>query len=194
MALEPLTTSSARGQYRSPCTPSGRSGQQRRLTRCKNQTVAEADRPTEQRVSVLDRPATDGDSPPEVSASMPGDVEFSSFRLALVDDDRRVYVARRGEDGLFVLLLAADGDRGSDGRRSTLAERGAIVMWNSVPRNRFVVAGVVADPVTAARVGEVPAALGDNAFAAVVPLRASDVITVTTPDGVRLVPRPPFAL
>jgi hypothetical protein len=125
---------------------------------------------------------------------MPGDVEFSSFRLALVDDDRRVYVARRGEDGLFVLLLAADGDGSSDGRRSTLAESGAIVMWNSVPWNRFVVAGVVADAVTAVRVGDVPAALGDNAFAAVVPLRASDVITVTTRDGVRLVPRPPFAL
>ena len=125
---------------------------------------------------------------------MPGDVEFSSFRLALVDDDRRVYIARRGEDRLFVLLLAADGDSGSDGHRSMLAERGAIAMWNSVPRNRFVVAGIVADPVTAVRVGEVPAALRDNAFAAMVPLRSSDVITVTTADGERLVPRPPFAL
>ena len=72
---------------------------------------------------------------------------------------------------------------GSEGLRSTLAECGAIVMWNSVPGNRFVAAGIGADPVTAVRVGELPAALRDNAFAAVVPLGASDVITVTTPDG-----------
>jgi hypothetical protein len=125
---------------------------------------------------------------------MLGDVEFSSFRLALVDDDRRVFIARRSEDGLFVLLLDAGGGSGSLGRRSTLGERGAIVMWNSVQGDRFVVAGIVGDPVTAVRVGEIPAALRDNAFAAVGPLGASDVITVTTPDGERRVPRPPFAL
>ena len=122
---------------------------------------------------------------------MLGDVEFSSFRLALVDDDRRVYIARSGEDGLFVLLLHSVGGCGSGTRRSTLAERGAIVMWNSVPGNRFAVAGIVADPVTAVRVGEIPTALRDNAFAAVVPLGASDVISVMTPDGQRQVPRPP---
>jgi hypothetical protein len=156
--------------------------------------MTEADQPIGERVSVLDRPATDGDSPPEVSALMLPDVEFSSFRLALVDDDRRVFIARSGEDGLFVLLLDAGGGGGSGGSRSTMAERGAIVMWNSIPGNRFVVTGIVADPVTAVRVGETPAALGDNAFAAVVPLGASDVLIVTTPDGERQVPRPPLAL
>jgi hypothetical protein len=124
---------------------------------------------------------------------LPG-VEFSSFRLALVDDDRRVFIARRGDDGLFVLFLHAEGVSGSEGRRSTLAERGAIVMRSSVPGDRFVAAGIVADPVAAVRVGEIPAALRDNAFAAAVPLGASDVLTVTTPDGEPEVPRPPLAL
>jgi hypothetical protein len=154
--------------------------------------MTEADRPAGERVSVLDRPVADRDSPPEVSASMLGDVEFSSFRLALVDDDRRVYIARRGEDGLFVLLLDTQGGAGSVGRRSTLAEHDAIVMWSSIPENRFAVAGIVADPVTAVRVGEIPAALRDNAFAAVMPLGASDELIVSTPDGERQVPRPPL--
>ena len=154
--------------------------------------MTEVDRPIEQRVSVLDRPATDGDSPPEVSASMLPGVEFSSFRLVLVDDDRRVYIARRGDDDLFVLFLDAEGGSGSEGHRSTLAEHGAIVTWNSVPGDRFIAAGIVADPVTAVRVGEIPAALRDNAFAAVMPLGASDELIVTTPDGERQVPRPPL--
>jgi hypothetical protein len=152
--------------------------------------MTEADRPIGERISVLDRPPTDGDSPPEVSASTLPGVEFSSFRLALVDDDRRVYIARRSDDGLFVLFLNAEGGNGSEGRRSTLAERGAIVMWSSVPGDRFVAAGIVADPVTAVRVGEIPAALRDNALTAVIPLGASDVLVVSTPDGERQVPRP----
>jgi hypothetical protein len=41
----------------------------------------------------------------------------------LVDDDRRVFIARRGDDGLFVLFPHAEGGSGSEGRRSTLAER-----------------------------------------------------------------------
>jgi hypothetical protein len=66
-------------------------------------------------------------------------------------------------------------------------------MRSSVPGDRFVAAGIVANPVAAVRVGEIPAALRDNAFAAAVPLGASDVLTVTTPDGEPEVPRPPLA-
>jgi hypothetical protein len=122
---------------------------------------------------------------------LPG-VDFSSLRLALFDGDRRVYIARHGDDDLLVLLLDAGGGSASVGRRSTLGELGAIVMWSSVPGNRFVAAGIVADFVTAVRVGEIPAALRDNAFAAVMPLGASDELIVRTPDGERQVPRPPF--
>jgi hypothetical protein len=158
------------------------------------ETMTEADRPIEQRVSVLDRQETDGDSPPEVSASMLPGVEFSSFRLALIADDRRVYIARRGDDDLFVLFHDADGGSGSEGHRSTLATDGAIVTWASVPGDRFIAAGIVADSVTAVRVGAIPAALRDNAFVAVMPLGASDELTVSTPDGERQVPRPPLGL
>lgn len=154
--------------------------------------MTEVDRTIDQRVSVLDRPATDSDSPPEIPAGMILGVEFASFRLALVDDDRRVYIARRGDDELFVLFHDAEGGSGSEGHRSTLAEQGAIVTWNSVPGDRFIVAGIVADPVTAVRVGEIPAALRDNAFAVVMPLGASDELIVTTADGERQGPRPPL--
>jgi hypothetical protein len=105
------------------------------------------------------------------------DVEFSSFRLALADNVRRVFIARRGDDGLLVLYLDADSDGGSGSQRSTLGDSGAIVMWNSVPGDRFLAVGIVADPVTAGRVGEIQAALRNNAFAAVIPLGASDVLT-----------------
>jgi hypothetical protein len=154
--------------------------------------MMEVDRPIEQRVSVLDRPATDSDSPPEISAGMIEGVELPSFRLALVEDDRRVYIARRGDDNLFVLFLDAEGGSGSEGHRSTLADQGAIVTWNSVPGDRFIAAGIVADPVTAVRVGEIPAAFRDNAFAAVMPLGAPDELIVTTADGERRVPHPPL--
>ena len=154
--------------------------------------MTEADRPIEQRVSVLDRPETDGDSPPEVAALILPGVDFTSSRLALVDHDRRVYIARRGDDELFVLLLDAEGGSGSVGDRSTLAHDGAIVMWASVPGDRFMAAGIVADLVTAVRVGEIPAALRDNAFAVGVPLGASDELIVNTPGGERQVPRPPL--
>ena len=173
----------------------GRYGRLRRLKLGgRINAMREADRPIGERVSVLERPAADGDSPPEDSVSMLGDAELSSFRLALVDDDRRVYIGRHGEDGLFLLLLDAAAGGGSGSHRSTLTERGAIVMWNSVQGGRFIVAGIVADPVTAVRVGEIPAALHDNAFAAVVPRGASDVVTVATPDGERQVPLPPLVL
>jgi hypothetical protein len=86
----------------------------------------------------------------------------------------------------------AEGGSGSEGHGSTLATDGAIVTWASVPGDRFMAAGIVADSVTAVRVGAIPAALRDDAFAAVMPLGASDELIVSTPDGERQVPRPPL--
>ena len=161
--------------------------------RWKNCPVREADRPVGERVSVLGRPATEGDLPPHVSRWIGDRVDLSSVRLALVDDDRRVFVGRDAQDGLLVLFVDAQGAGGSVGPRSTLAERGAIVMWTS-SKSRFVVTGIVADVVTAVRVGDVPATLRDNAFAAVLPRGASDVLIVSTPDGEREVALPPLEL
>ena len=111
----------------------------------------------------------------------------------LVDDDQRVFIGRGAEEELLVLIVDAHGAGGSMGPRSSLTERGAIVMWTS-NNSRFVVTGVVADHVTAVRVGDVPATLRDNAFAAVIPRGAADVVVVSTPDGERQVLLPPFRL
>jgi hypothetical protein len=147
-------------------------------------SVREADRPVEERVSVLDRPAAEDDLPPLVARLIRREpVERSSVRLALADDDRRV----------FLQFLDPTGGGSCAGPRSTLADLGAIVMWTS-SRTRFVVTGVVADLVTAVRVGDVTAALQDNAFAAVVPGGAPDVVVVSTPDGERQVLLPAVGL
>jgi hypothetical protein len=162
-------------------------------SRWENRAVREADRPVEERVSVLDRPATDGDLPPDVSRIIGDRVDRSSVRLALADDDQRVFIGRRADDELLVLIVDAHGAGGSIGPRSTLTERGAIVMWTS-NNGRFVVTGIAADHVTAVRVGDVRATLRDNAFAAVMPRGATDVVVVSTPDGERQVLLPPFRL
>jgi hypothetical protein len=52
------------------------------------------------------------------------------------------------------------------------------------------VTGVVADLVTAVRVGDFRATLQNNAFAVVMPRGASDAVIVSTPDGERQVPIP----
>jgi hypothetical protein len=56
------------------------------------------------------------------------------------------------------------------------------------------VTGLVADIVIAVRVGEVPAPLQNNAFAAVIPRGTSDVVTVSTSDGERRVSLPRLGL
>jgi hypothetical protein len=166
--------------------------------RWKNHAMREADRPIGERVSVLDRQPADGDLPPIVSGLLDDRVDRSSVRLALVDDDRRVFIGRGAGDELSVLFVDAQGGGACTGPRSTLAERGAIVMWTSgwggaqgrPDKSRLVVTGVVADFVTAVRVGDVSAALQNNAFAAAMPRGASDVVIVSTPDGERQVPLP----
>src|SRR5262245_5074461 len=163
--------------------------------------MAEADRPISERVSVLDRPPR-ADDPPIFSGAMDDRVDPSSFRLALVDDDRRVYVGRGPDDELAVLFVGGQGGGGGTGPRSTLTQLGAIVQWTSgrggatgrPGRSRFVVTGIVADIVLAVRVGDVPATLQNNAFAALMPHGAADVVTVTTSDGERQVPLPRLGL
>lgn len=67
--------------------------------------------------------------------------------------------------------------------------------WSGRPSNsRFVVSGIVADSVIAVRVGDVEATLQNNAFAAVMPRGAVEVVTVSTSDGERHVPLPRLGL
>ena len=160
--------------------------------RWKNHAMREADRPVSERVSVLDRRPRDGDLP-IFSGPLDDRVDPSSVRLALVDDDRRVYIGRGADDELSVLFVDVQGGGACTGPRSSLIESGAIVQWTSgsggangrPSKSRFVVTGIVADIVIAVRVGDVPATLRNNAFAAVMPRGAADVVTVSTSDGER---------
>jgi hypothetical protein len=109
-----------------------------------------------------------------------------------------VFIGRGADDELSVLFIDPQGGGARTGPRSTLTEDGAIVQWTSgwggangrPSKSRFVVTGVVADLVTAARVGDFRATLQNNALAVVMPRGASDVVIVSTPAGERQVPIP----
>jgi hypothetical protein len=85
--------------------------------------MREADRPISERVSVLDRPRRDGDLP-SLRGLLDDRVDPSSVRLALVDDDRRVYIGRGADDELSVLFVDGQGGGACTGPRSSLTEAG----------------------------------------------------------------------
>jgi hypothetical protein len=163
--------------------------------------MREADRPIDQRVSVLDRPPRDGDLA-AFSGLLDDRVDPSSVRLALVDDDRHVYIGSGPDDELSVLFVDAQGGGACTAPRSSLTESGAIVQltsgWGGAKarrsQSRFVVTGIVPDIAVAVRVGNVPAKFQNNAFAAVMQRGASDVVTVSTSEGERQVPLPRLGL
>ena len=141
----------------------------------------------EQRVSVLDRAPTAADAVPEpmLSTGMGQEVDVASIRLALTFDDCRIYVGCGTRNGsLFLCVDSPDGGGSSVGPRATLVTHGARVQGGD---GRTI--GIVADPVTAVRVGGVEAVLANNVFVANASLY--DGIVVTTPEGERRVPRPP---
>jgi hypothetical protein len=148
--------------------------------------VREADRPLELRVSVLDREPTESDAVPEhmLTAPVTQGVDAASIRLALALDDCRIFVGLgTREESLFLCVAGPHGGGASIGPRATLVTHGA--RWQG-HGNRTV--GIVADLVTAVRVGDVEAELANNVFMANASLY--DGIVVTTPEGERTVPRP----
>jgi hypothetical protein len=153
--------------------------------------VREIDRPIAERVSILDRAPEFGDRVDVLSMALRSPpCEPESMRLALRMDDRAVLVGRGDDD---VLALGVQTPRGGGGCRSlrwVLRERGAIVMTNSNPDGILVV-GIVADEVSAVRVGDVSAMLANNAFLAEIGPDDSPVVVVTTPDGDREAAEPP---
>lgn len=92
------------------------------------------------------------------------------------------------------MFVAIQIDRGGGaaggGVRWVLSDYGAIVLKSGNGRRAFVV-GIVADDVTAVRVGNVPAYLGSNAFLAEIGPDDSPVPVITTPTGDREVGPPP---
>jgi hypothetical protein len=141
----------------------------------------------DQRVSVLDRAPTELDAVPEyaLAAPMSQEVDVASIRFALAFDDRRIYVGLgTAHESLFLVVDGPNGGGASVGPRATLVTHGARVQGGE-----GLTIGVVADPVTAVRVGDVEAVLTNNVFVAYASLY--DGIVVTTLEGERTVPRPP---
>ena len=147
--------------------------------------MREIDRPIAERVSSLDRARGIGDrvdvTPVPLGRATSG---LETVRLALRSDDREVFVGRNGDDVLAIAVQNRSGGGGCRSVRSVLHERGAIVMTNS-NADGILVVGIVADNVSAVRVGDVPAMLANNAFLAEIGPDDSPVVVVTTPAGER---------
>jgi hypothetical protein len=145
--------------------------------------VREADRPIAERVSVLDRPATDADALPEhhLQGGLAAEIDLSSVRLALVFEDLRIYagLGTRAES-LFLMLESADGGGGGIGPRSTLVTHGATRQGNG-SRRGHVMLGIVPDLVTSVRVGGLYAEMGSNVYVA--RARPEDEIVLTLIGG-----------
>ena len=152
--------------------------------------MREADRPPEERVSILDRPRAMADSlPPHMAAHTRQRVDETSIRLALTIGDRHIYIARGTDDNdLYQFFFEPQSAGASGGPRSTLASHGACTAWSS-SAGGCVAHGIVPDPVTAVRVGGVQAVLANNAYMAEVPSPGGEIV-LTTPNGERVLQHP----
>jgi hypothetical protein len=151
-------------------------------------SVREDERPAPERGSVLDREPKAGDVSVAASRRFRG-VEVETARRALTSRGHSVLVARSGGDGLYVAIQGPGPGGGMVGStRGVLGERGAIVLVSSEGRRVFV-GGIVADDVSAVRVGDVPAQLRNNGFLAEIGPDDSPVVVITKPAGDREEPR-----
>jgi hypothetical protein len=128
--------------------------------------MRETDRPPAERVSVLDRAPNVADRSAVESSLLLAGLSMERVRLACEVDDSQVLVGRDEDDGLCLAIQKPSGSGAAGvGTRSVLREAGAVVLVCSDGRRVFV-GGIVADEVTAVRVGDVPAYVRDNAFLA----------------------------
>jgi hypothetical protein len=154
--------------------------------------MREAERPPGERVSVLDRSEVDADR--RAVASRPSlmrlaEERLQRVRLAVEVGDCIVLIGEGNDDHLYLMVSYHGGGAACGSFRWVLRERGAIVLNSSNDRRVFV-SGIVADEVTAVRVGAVPAHLQDNAFLAEIGRDDSPVPVITTAEGEREVGRP----
>jgi len=141
------------------------------------------------RVSVLDRAPTGSNELPDraVFAHVDG-VVVESIRLALALDDQHVYVGVAKPDERLFLCLESTASAGSSiGPRTALVTHGALIQ-GCTHESGFTTVGIVADAVTAVRVGDVEAVLGSNVFLA--ETATADQVFVTSADGERAVITP----
>lgn len=153
---------------------------------CDDLTVREAERPVEERLSVLDRPRSDHDSmfrPSALSRNCLPFVDPSTLRLALDDKERQIYVApdsRADADTVYVFLEGPGGGGAAGHPRSVLRTNGATIMMQGSSREQgLVVCGVVPDHVSAVTVGGVEAILTNNAYLADVSSRPESIELMT---------------
>jgi hypothetical protein len=148
--------------------------------------MREIDRPPAERVSMLDRAPNSADRlAAEASPWLIDNVSrLERVRVALQVDDCKVLIGRDGGDGLHLMVQSNGGGGACGSMRRVLREHGAIVMSSSDGR-RVLVSGIVADPVSAVRVGNAPAHLAKNAFLAEIGRDDSPVPVITTPEGER---------
>ncbi len=155
--------------------------------------MREADRPPAERVSVLDRAPNSADrlaieSRPSLTRLH---TRLERVRLAFEVGNIKVLVGRDSDDLLYLAIYGDWGGGSCGSMRWVLREHGAIVSSTS-DGVRVLVGGIVADEVTAVRVGDVPAYLRDNAFLAEIGRDDSPVPVITTHAGDREVgPSPP---
>jgi hypothetical protein len=124
------------------------------------------------------------------------------IRLAFASEQHEIFVGRFDDpagkvippgSGRGVCFLIHPGGGGC-GPLSNLKRDGAIVFWgSSSQRPGYTVSGLIPDGVTAVRVGNTQAVLGQNVFMATV-ASLGDPVVLTTADGTeRSVPVPPAA-
>ena len=155
--------------------------------------VRESERPLAERVSFLDRPATERDrlaieSRPFLKRRAS---RLACFRVAVQAEDATVLIGKDDSDSLFVTCFDTHGGGGSGTGRWVLREHGAIM---SVASNtdRALLYGVVSDEVIAVRVGGRWAHFENNAFLAEIDRDTVPDIVITTKDGDRPITYPPF--
>jgi len=153
--------------------------------------MREIDRPAAERVSVLDRAPDAADQLPFERLVLRGlEDRVERVRVALDVAGVEVLVGRDMYDGFYLAIRVWSGGGAASGSwRWVLRDHGAVVL-NSGDGRRVFVVGIVADDVTAVRVGDVQAYLGENAFMAEIGPDDSPVPVITTPTGEREVGRP----
>jgi hypothetical protein len=135
---------------------------------------------------MLDRAPNSADRLAVESRPLPTrqDLRLERIRLAFEVGGRRVLIGRDSGDGLSLMVSDTSGGGACGSWRWVLREHGAIVISSSNTQ-RVLVSGIVADMVSAVRVGNVPAYLPNNAFLAEIRRDDSPVPVITTPEGER---------
>lgn len=148
--------------------------------------MRERDRPIGERLSVLDRPRSDSDTPdysPSVARFISRLSDPTGARLVYADAERLVYLGagvRDGVEHVHRFIRTAHG-RGSGGfPRSALGASGVagIALFDK-PEGRHAILGVVPDAVLGVRVGDVDGVVTNNVLFADFRVIPEEIVLIT---------------